>query len=557
MTKRIFRSIFFVSAIVLLAGLALIMGILYQYFDGQLQKELQNEADYLSAAVERLGVSALQEMERPKERITLIGQDGTVLFDSQTNISEMDNHSGREEIQEAFASGAGASVRYSKTLSERTVYYAKLLPSGQVLRVSSIQYTMFTLAGSMIHPILVIFVLLIILSAVFASRASKKIVAPINELDLDEPLEDEEAYDELAPLLSKIGHQKRTIEHQLSAAKRQQEEFALITENMQEGLLVIDKNTLLLSWNSSALRLLDAAGIRESQSVLVLNRSERFQQIVTGALEGRHTAETLRIQDRYCQVSANPVTRHGETEGAVLLLVDVTETMERECLRREFTANVSHELKTPLTSISGFAEIIKDGMVRKEDVQKFSGKIFEEAQRLIVLVEDIIKISQLDEGTQPYELQDADLYTMSGEILERLRPSADKRGIQLQLEGVHAVLSSVPVILDEILYNLCDNAVKYNRPGGSVTVTVEQDREKIALCVADTGIGIPAADLERVFERFYRVDKSHSKEIGGTGLGLSIVKHGAAYLGAEIQCDSTVGEGSVFTLTWKRGNERH
>ncbi|MBE5039672.1 sensor histidine kinase [Ructibacterium gallinarum] len=551
MTKRIFRSIFFVAAVVLIAGFALIMGTLYRYFDNQLHKELQNEAEYLSTAVEQLGVTVLKELGPSQERVTLIDQDGTVLFDNLADQSSMDNHSGREEIQAAMANGSGSAVRYSKTLSERTLYYALRLENGQVLRVSSTQYTILSLIGSMIYPVLLIFILLIVLSGIFASRASKKIVKPINELDLEHPMDDEKVYDEIAPLLSKIGHQSRTIQRQIAGAKHQQEEFALITENMQEGLLVIDKNTILLSWNGSALKLLDAAGIRENQSVLVLNRSEQFQNVVTEALNGHHASTVLNIQNRYCQVAANPVIWDKDPEGAVLLLIDVTETTERECLRREFTANVSHELKTPLTSISGFAEIMKDGMVKKEDIQKFASKIFEEAQRLIVLVEDIIKISQLDEGRHPYEYQDIDLYTMSGEILDRLKSSAEKNNIQLKLEGVHAVIHSAPVILDEIIYNLCDNAVKYNHPHGKVIVTVFQDKTQTSVQVADTGIGIPSSDQERIFERFYRVDKSHSKEIGGTGLGLSIVKHGAAYLGAEINCESTLGQGSIFTLIWK------
>ena len=550
MTKRIFRAIFFVSTVVLMAGLALIMGILYQYFNGQLEKELKNEAVYLSSAVERLGVSALQEMENPQARITLIDESGTVLYDSQGNAEEMDNHGSRQEIKEASETGEGASVRYSKTLSERTVYYAKRLSDGQILRVSSIQYTLFTLAGSMIHPILLIFILLIILAGVFASRAARKIVAPINRMDLENFQSDEDVYEELEPLLSKIHLQQQTIAEQLAEAKRKQEEFSMITENMQEGLLVIDRNSMLLSWNSSALRLMESREIRENQSVIALNRSEEFQEVITTVLTGSHIERTFRVHERFCQLTANPVIQNEKTEGAVLLLVDVTEAVQREQLRREFTANVSHELKTPLTSISGFAEIIRNGMVKKEDIEKFSGKIFDEAQRLIALVEDIIKISQLDEGTVPFEKQELDLYAVSRGVIERLQPLAEKYGVRLQLNGGHAVLNSVPVILDEIIYNLCDNGIKYNHEGGQVTVTVKQERGETILKVADTGIGISEPDKDRIFERFYRVDKSHSKEIGGTGLGLSIVKHGAAYLGAELRCESTLGNGTVFTLKW-------
>lgn len=551
MTKRIFRSILLVSVLVFLVGVTFMIGILYQHFGQQLEKELQNELTYLSIAVENDGTSVLENLPEQAERITLVAADGTVMFDNRANASEMDNHAGREEIAKALESGTGTAVRYSDTLGEKTVYLAQQLSDGTVLRVSSTQYSVITLLLNLLQPLIWIFILALALSGAFAYRASKKIVAPLNKLDLEHP-DKNESYDELAPLLTKINRQQNTIRHQLAEAKRQQEEFALIMQHMNEGLLVIDTKTQLLFSNPSAYRMLGTGNEQQVKSVLELNRSEPFRLVVDGALNGKHEETMLQLDSGTCQLVADPVIQDDEVKGAVLLLIDVTEKTQRENLRREFTANVSHELKTPLTSISGFAEILQDGMVRPEDVRKFAGRIFDEAQRLITLVSDVIKISQLDEGALPYEKEDVDLYLLAQEILERLKPQAEKNNISLRLEGEPTVLHSTKPILDEVLYNLCDNAVKYNRKGGSVTVCVKQDYDKIIVMVSDTGIGIPPADRQRIFERFYRVDKSHSKEIGGTGLGLSIVKHGASYLGAEVKVESTVGAGTTFTLSWEK-----
>ncbi len=555
MTSRIFRSIFLVAATVLVAGLACALGILYRHFGGQLQKELENQATYLSVAVETAGPECLATLPQHSERITLVDDDGTVLFDNEADVSQMENHSGREEIVEAMTNGSGRATRRSGTLGEETVYYALRLSNGQVLRVSSTQYTLWALLGGMVQPTLILLVVLVCLSGIIASRSAKRIVEPLNRLDLDHPLQND-TYDEVAPLLGKISHQNKTIRRQLSEAKRQQQEFSIITDHMSEGLLIIDGQTELLSANSSALQLLGAAEAPQNQSVLTLNRSEPFRNTVEAVLRGEHRTVTMQLEEKYCQLIANPVRRDGQVAGAVLLLVDVTEKMRLEEMRREFTANVSHELKTPLTSISGFAEIMRDGFVKPEDIKKFAGNIFDEAQRLTTLVGDIIKISQLDEGCLPYEKEGVDLYELSDSILNRLEDAAQKAQVSLHIQGEHAVLFSVRPILDEVIYNLCDNGVKYNRPGGSVTVNIAEDAQAVTLSVTDTGIGIPASHQARVFERFYRVDKSHSKEIGGTGLGLSIVKHGAAYLGAEISLESNLGAGSTFVLRWpKNGGE--
>lgn len=553
MTKRIFRSIMLVSALVLVIGLGFIMGILYHYFGSQIEKELKSETAYLAISVENMGLSALDKLPAESARVTLIDEDGTVLFDNKADAAGMENHADRQEVIAAKLKGTGKATRQSDTLAEKTIYYAKQLTNGQILRVSSTQYTVAALIGELVQPMLYVLLMMVVLSALFAARISKKIVSPINDLDLEEP-ERTEAYDEISPLLTKINKQQRTIRKQLADARRQQQEFSIITENMSEGLLVIDAQTDLLSYNSSALRLLDAAETQAHTSVLSLNRSEPFQQAVDAVLSGRHTSSNLQIGDSFCQVIANPVLRDKEVTGAVLLLVDITEKIQRENLRREFTANVSHELKTPLTSISGFAEIIQDGFVKPEDIKKFAGKIFVEAQRLIALVGDVIKISQLDEGCLPYQKEETDLYVLAKDTLERLRDPAKRRQVSLFLEGEHAVLATTQPILEEVLYNLCDNAIKYNHPNGKVTVTVLNGRNTVSISVADTGIGIPSADQARVFERFYRVDKSHSKEIGGTGLGLSIVKHGAAYLGAKVELDSQLDKGSVFRLIWGKNS---
>lgn len=548
MTKRIFKSIILASVIVLLASGGLTMGVLYNHFGNQLEEELRTEAEFLSIAVEDEGMAAFDSLPADSERITYIDTDGTVLFDNESDTENMENHLDREEIQEAMEDGSGRAIRKSDTLSQRTLYYALRLNDGRVLRVSSTQYNLPGLLGGMIQPLLIILIITAILAAVIASRLARNIVNPLNQLDLDHP-EENQTYEEVAPLLTKINRQQKSLQAEIAEAKRQQEEFSIITDNMEEGFLVIDSHTEVLSYNSSALKLLGARPQDARQSVLALNRSESFQNTVEKVLGGQHVISNQEFQGITCQVAANPVFQDGKVTGAVILILDVTEKMKGEQMRREFTANVSHELKTPLTSISGFAEIISDGFVKPEDTKKFAGRIFKEAQRLITLVNDVIKISQLDEGKLPYEKETVDLYEMAREILKRMEDHAKDEGIHLYLYGPHIKTNTVKSILDEILYNLCDNGIKYNKKGGSITVTIGQDEERPQIIVEDTGIGISEEDQKRIFERFYRVDKSHSKAIGGTGLGLSIVKHGTMFLGADMKVESTLGEGSRFILT--------
>ncbi len=548
MTKRIFKSILLAAFVVLLASAGLTLGVLYNHFGNQLEKELRTEAEYLAIAVEKEGMKAFDSLPAEAQRITYVDTDGTVLFDNAAEADQMENHKEREEIEEAMETGRGSAVRTSDTLSRKTLYFALRLEDGTVLRVSSEQYNVPGLIGGMVQPMLLILLLMLIISGFLASRLAKHIVNPLNGLDLDHPQENQ-TYDEIAPLLTKISRQQNSLQREIADAKRQQEEFSIITENMEEGFLVIDSHTEVLSYNSSALRLLGAEEKQARQSVLALNRSEAFQDTVERVLSGQHVISNQEFQGISCQVAANPVFQDGKVTGAVILILDVTEKMNGEKMRREFTANVSHELKTPLTSISGFAEIISDGFVRPEDTKKFAGRIFNEAQRLITLVNDVIKISQLDEGKLPYERESVDLYETAREILKRMEESANAEGIHLYLYGPHVKADTVRTILEEVLYNLCDNGIKYNKKGGSLTVTLSMEGDCPRIMVEDTGIGISEEDQKRIFERFYRVDKSHSKAIGGTGLGLSIVKHGSLFLGGDMKVESTLGEGSRFILT--------
>ena len=551
MTKKIFKSIMFVCALVLAVGLAAVMGILYSNFDGQMRKELSKEAAYLTYGVEQQGVDYLKNIKDKSARITYIDQDGTVLFDNEADVSEMKNHSDRTEFQKAEKYGAGESSRYSDTLSEKTIYYALRLKDGTVLRVSGTQDSVLALVENLIFPLCGLLCLMLILSGIMASAISKRIVKPINELDLESP-EENRIYEELSPLLSKIHRQNREIQNQLELAKQQQEEFALITENMQEGLIVIDKYTMILSANSSAWNLFHMDRVCQGESVYCLDREEEFRHAIEQVLSGEHTELVLKLNGSDIQLIANPVIRDKKTEGAVVLLVNVTEKLERESLRREFSANVSHELKTPLTSLSGFAEIMQGGLVKNEDIPKFAGRIYKESQRLLQLVEDVIQISQLDEEKTSYVWEPVDVYQVCKNAFESLKEKAKRLNVHLYICGERMKMEAVRTLLEEAIYNVCDNAIKYNRNDGSVSVFLTQTAQEIQIVVKDTGVGIPKEDQNRVFERFYRVDKSHSKEIGGTGLGLSIVKHAVGALKGSVILRSEEGNGTEICMKFPK-----
>ena len=547
MTAKLFRTSMAVAVSVMVLSIALFMGMLYQYFSDQMMTELESETWLVSRGVELDGMDYLNGLHTTS-RVTWVAADGTVLYDNEADASTMENHADREEILEALTSETGTAQRFSSTLSEQTLYVTQRLSDGTVIRLASAQKTVGLLLISMIQPILIILVLSLLLSAVLASRLSKGLIKPILSLDLEHP-EDCETYDELTPLLSRLKRQNDTIQQQMNLLKQRQTEFAALTDNMSEGFLLLDRQGHVLSHNSGALRLLGVEEPEGEVNVLVLNREEPFRQAVDEALSGKRSQQMLHLNGRYCKLLANPVLADGKPAGAVLVLLDVTEQEQRDELRREFTANVSHELKTPLTSISGIAEIMQSGMVKPEDIQSFAGDIYQEAQRLIALVEDIIRLSRLDEGAESLERESVNLLSVAQDVARRLDSAAQKAGVTLKVMGLSVEVRGIPSVLDEMVYNLCDNAIKYNHPGGTVNVTVAPaDDGSAEVTVEDTGIGIPVEDQSRVFERFYRVDKSHSKEIGGTGLGLSIVKHGASLHGAPIHMDSQVGRGTSVQL---------
>nr|WP_295257600.1 ATP-binding protein [uncultured Blautia sp.] len=527
------------------------MAILYQHFGKEINGELKKEASYLSYGVEQDGIDYLKQINEKDDRITYIAEDGTVLYDNMADAEAMENHSERKEVQEALKTGSGYAERTSETLSQKTIYYALRLPDHSVLRVSSTQFSVFVLLMELIPPIIGILIVMLIIAVIVSAHMANKIVEPINNLDLEHP-EDNQVYDEVGPLLSKIYKQNRQIKNQLEAARRNQEEFGIITENMQEGLLVIDSYTMILSGNSSVWNMFQLKEAKIGDSVYSLNRNEDFRMLIEQVLKGQHGSVLLHLGNEAIQMIANPVTREHKVVGAVLLLMNETEKVEREQLRREFSANVSHELKTPLTSISGFAEIIQDGLVRAEDIKKFAGRIYDEAQRLITLVEDTIKVSQLDEGENPYEWEQLDAYAVVKDVCGRLKDIAAKKNVHLYIDGDKTMLCTVRPILDEIIYNLCDNGIKYNRDDGTVSIHLREMGENVEIRVKDNGIGIPGEDQNRVFERFYRVDKSHSKAIGGTGLGLSIVKHGVTFLGGTLKMVSEIGKGTEITMTFPK-----
>lgn len=550
MTKRIFRFILTVSLAVLLACLALTVGVLHGYFSDRVRQELASRADYIARGVEQGGASYFNGLDADCHITWLTGQ-GLVLYDSRKDTSAAQKREDRDEIRQTLLAGKGKTAWwYTDSASEKTMSYALRLSDGTVLRVSDTQHLVWTLVRQAMQSVVLVMLLALVLALVLANRVARQIVRPINRIDLNDP-GNSEIYEELTPLLSRIRSQNLQIERQVQELKRQRAEFEDITENMSEGLLVIDTQTRVLSCNSAALRLLGAKESgRGAETVYALNRESDFRRCVEEALSGRHSEKMISRQDDCRQIIASPVDQDGQTVGAVLVILDVTEREQREGLRREFTANVSHELKTPLTAISGTAEILENGLVKPEDIPHFAGNIHRETARLIDLVNDIIKLSRLDEGGPNDAWEDVDLYALTEDVLKQVRIPAERKELTLALRGGPATARGVPQILEEIVYNLCDNAVAYNRPGGSVTVTVEDTAAGARVTVADTGIGIPREAQSRVFERFYRVDKSRSG--GGTGLGLSIVKHGAAYLGATVRLESKPGKGSTFTVTFPK-----
>ena len=547
MTKKIFRSTVAVGLAVLLASLLIIMGALYSYFGHVQEQQLRDELSIAAAAMtDGEGEAYLSRLHSDDYRITWLKADGTVLYDTRADASTMENHAQRQEVRQALANGAGESSRYSATLLEKTLYYAQRLPDGTVLRLSASRVTMGVLLLSMLPAILAVIAVALILSAILAGRVSRHIVRPLNTLDLEHPLEND-AYEELSPLLRRLEHQRRQIDEQLRALRRRSEEFEQITASMTEGLVLLDNNGTILSVNPAAGTVFHADQSCVGQPLLTVERDPAVSHALRDAMETGHSEKRLERDGREYQFDMTRIQTDGESVGAVLLTFDVTEQAFAERNRREFTANVSHELKTPLQGIIGSAELLENGMVQPDDVPRFVGHIRSEAQRLVTLINDILRLSELDEGgslpTEPVEM-----LALCRDTANSLEAAAQKRGITVTVTGDEVSVPGVRRLLTETVFNLCDNAIKYNRDGGSVTVTVGRDGGEAVVTVSDTGIGIPAEHQGRVFERFYRVDKSHSKASGGTGLGLSIVKHAVRYHHGTVTLDSREGEGTTFTI---------
>lgn len=535
---------------------ALTMGVtaalLFSFLESRTVDELREEANILSYGIEAQGQEYLDRINTDR-RVTLIRRDGTVLYDNEADASTMENHSNREEVEEAVKSGSGHSIRKSETMTRETIYFAQKLDDGTILRVAVTQDSIWAILAKLIRPAVILFMATVLLSLFLSNMVTKNILSPLNRLDLDHLDNNDVVYDELAPLLNRLQTQQETIRKQLNSAKQRQEEFNLITENMSEGFLVIDKNTDILSWNPSALRLLGMTD-EPSGSVLRLNRTRDFRETIFKVLSGKKEELTLQRENRTYKLIANPAYDDNQEEviGAVFVILDETESIKRENFRREFTANVSHELKTPLTSISGFAELMMGGGMPEETVMDFSKSIYDEASRLISLVNDIINLSSLDDENMEFDWEMLDLYQIASEEIRHVQAAADKKDVKIRLSGVHGNITGVRRIVSEMIYNLCDNAVKYNREHGSIEVKIATTTNHVIVSVQDTGIGIPEADQSRIFERFYRVDKSHSKAVGGTGLGLSIVKHGAQLHNAQIKVSSKLDKGTTITLRFRK-----
>lgn len=542
MTGRIFKSIVTVAAAVLCCSLVFVMGVLYDYTGNMQIMQLKDELSIAAAGCEKSGLDFLNALDGNNYRITWIKADGTVIFDTHAESAQMENHLQREEIQQALRYGVGSAVRRSDTLLEKRLYEAKRLSDGSVLRISSSLKTQWVLLAGMIQPVCIVAALAIALSAFLATRVSKKVVEPLNRLDLEHPLAND-TYEELSPLLNRISQQHHKIAAQLQTLRQKQDELEQITSNMHEGLVILDRDGEVLSINPAAKEVF-GTGECVGASFLTVDRSPEMTSAAESALrDGRYELKCER-RGRCYQFIFSRITSGEETMGLVILAVDVTEKEKAEQTRREFTANVSHELKTPLQSIIGSAELLENGLVKPEDTMRFIGNIRREASRMVLLVEDILRLSRLDEGAD-MPREDVDILDIAEEIAEYMQIDAQEKQVSISVFGEHCTVHGVREMIFEIVQNLCGNAVKYNVPGGKVDISVYKQDERVVLTVADTGIGIPSEDKDRVFERFYRVDKSHSRASGGTGLGLSIVKHAARCLNAELTLDSTPGKGTT------------
>ena len=548
MSKKIFRSIIVVAMVVLFASLFISSTFLYDYFNKSQVSQLKEELSLVAANVDEAGAEYFDNFDSSMFRFTLVSADGEVLYDSQATAEDMENHLEREEIAEALKNGNGSSARYSSTLTERTFYEATRLQNGNVLRISVSQVTVGALILGMLPAIVAIILISAIVALVLSHKMAKDIVKPLNELDLENPTENE-TYEELAPILTKLNKQHKQISRQMQELRQKSDEFEQITASMNEGLVLLDKKGMVLSINAAAKKLFSADETAIGRDFLTLDRSGDMSRAIEKALDGKRAEFREERNGSEYQFIISRIESDSKTVGVVILCFDVTETAFAERNRKEFTANVSHELKTPLQSIIGSAELLENGLVKPEDMGRFVGNIKNEATRLVSLINDIIRLSQLDENSEPVT-ESVDLYDVANEVVEVLTVSAAKKQVELNLNGESCVMNGIRRYLYEIIYNLCDNAIRYNKDGGKVTIDLKNNDGNIILSVSDTGIGIPAEHQSRIFERFYRVDKSHSKETGGTGLGLSIVKHAVAYHGGTIKVDSKVGKGTTVKIVF-------
>ena len=556
MTKRIFGGAFIVSLVAIISAVAMVLGVAYTKEQQLFKRQLEQQAMLLAATMENTSpdddVESLRKLSHDihgtfENRITYIGQDGTVLFDNEADPATMENHLGREEVVAAKQSGTGTAIRESYTMSEMTVYCARVIGYDCIVRVAGTMDTVAARIAGMWWEVLLIVIIAAMVSLGVAAIVARVVVKPINSIDLKNP-DIGESYSEIAPLLHRISEQNHEIDQQIAELTRSRKEFSLITENMSEGFIIIDSRTEVLSYNTAALKILGSDFTGSSRSVLVLNRSEAFRSAVEDALAGKRSETDLTLSEKIYQVIATPAFTGSSVTGAVMIILDITEKESREELRREFTSNVSHELKTPLTTIYGISDMLVGGIVKPEDIPGFAKNIRDEAGRMITLIQDILKLSQLDENTFSDQRERVDLYELAQSAAERLRPQADEKHVTISVTGERSEFTGIATVLEEMIYNLLDNAVKYNKQGGRADVDVRSSGGDIVVTVSDTGIGVPADSIDRIFERFYRADKSHSRKIGGTGLGLSIVKHGVSLHGGSITVKSSEGSGTTFTM---------
>ncbi|CCW43002.1 TPA: PAS domain-containing protein [Streptococcus agalactiae] len=546
MTKKIFRTTLSASLGIVLVTILMIMGFLYNYFNRIQREQLRTQTALASQGISFEGKDYFENLKTSNVRITWVDNKGQVLYDTQSDAKHMKNHANRQEIKEAIKSGYGESTRWSATLTEKSIYAAQRLNNGTIVRLSVAQQTIFYLLLGMMSPLAIIILLAIILSVLIARYIAKKVSEPLNNIDLDHPLSND-SYEEITPLLRRLDSHQSKIQHQKLLLQKRQKEFDTIISKIKEGMILLDDQARIVSINAEALKLFQINDDWHGRFMMEVSRDLTLKDLIDQGLKGKKKEANIDIENNHYRVLVRPTTDNNRVTGLVVLLFDVTDQLQMEQLQREFTANVSHELKTPLHVISGYSELLANQMVPNEEVPQFAAKIHKESERLVKLVEDIINLSHLDEQEKlPQET--VNLYDLTQKVLEGLQAKADKKHIQINFNGEEAILRGNPVLLNSLVYNLCDNAITYNHEKGQVNVTLKNSPDTITLEVSDTGLGIAEKDKKRIFERFYRVDKSRSKIVGGTGLGLSIVKSALDFHNGSIKVDSHLGQGTTMTV---------